>query len=225
MAGADTPRAAIELHRELRSLLSKCGFDLRKWRSSSQEVLDSIDPSLLEQVPVKDLTDVHSASHPKALGVEWDAHDDAMSTSLTLPNDFLSTKRGVISDIAKTFDVLGWIAPSIILMKVLYQRLWELRIAWNEEIPATYLNQHVEWREQLPLLASKRLPRCYFAPQSNKTTTQLHGFCDASQYAYGAVVYIRATYSDHDPTCTLDTAKTRVAPLKQLSIPTVKTKW
>ena len=49
-------------------------------------------------------------------------------------------------------------------------------------------------------------------------TTQLHWFCDASQYAYGAVVYIHAMYSDHD-TCTLVTAKTRVAPLKQLSIP------
>ena len=106
LAGADTPRAAIELHRELRSLLSKGGFDLRKWQSSSQEVLDSIDPSLFEQVPVKDLTDVHSGPHPKALGVEWDAHDDAMSTSLTLPNDFLSTKHGVISDITKTFGGL-----------------------------------------------------------------------------------------------------------------------
>ena len=99
------------------------------------------------------------------------------------------------------------------------KRLWELRLAWDEEVPATYLNQHVEWRGQLPLLSRKRLPRCYFAPQSNKTTTQLHGFCDASQYAYGEVVYIRATYSDHDPTCTLVTAKIRVAPLKQLSIP------
>ena len=36
-------------------------------------------------MPVKDLADIHSAPHPKALGVEWDVHDDVMSTSLTLP--------------------------------------------------------------------------------------------------------------------------------------------
>ena len=47
-------------------------------------------------------------------------------------------------------------------------------------------------------------------------TTQLHGFCDA---AYAAVVYVRATYADQPPTCTLVTAKTWVAPLKPLSIP------
>ena len=107
LAGADTPEAAIRLHRELRGMLEKGGFDLRKWRSSSDEVLDHINPSLLEKLPTKDLVDRHSASYPKALEVEWDSARDTMATSITLPTAYTSTKRGIISDVAKTFDILG----------------------------------------------------------------------------------------------------------------------
>ena len=103
-------------------------------------------------------------------------------------------------------------------MKILYQQLWELKLAWDEEIPVDHLTQHVEWREQLPLLAGRQQPRCYFA-KATKLTVELHGFCDASQSAYAAVIYIRTTYQDHEPTCALVTAKTRVAQVKQLSIP------
>ncbi|XP_024868253.1 uncharacterized protein LOC112452346, partial [Temnothorax curvispinosus] len=48
---------------------------------------------------------------------------------------------------------------------------------------------------------------------------QLHGFCDASERAYGACVYIR--YLDHNksPQVYLLCAKSRVAPLKIISIP------
>ena len=116
------------------------------------------------------------------------------------------------------FDDLGWPAPTIIQMKVLYQKLCELKLGWDEEIPSTYLDQHVEWRNQLPLLADKGHPRCYFA-QATKLTIQLYGFCDATQHTYRAVVYIRTTCVDHDPTYVLVTVKTRVASLKQLSIP------
>ena len=41
-----------------------------------------------------------------------------MSTSLNLSSKDVPTKRGMSADIAQTFDVLGWIAPSIILMKI-----------------------------------------------------------------------------------------------------------
>ena len=122
LAGANTTEEASHLHRELRLLLMKGGFDLCKWRSSSPQVLASIRPSLLEKIPVNDS---HSSNHPKALGVEWDLITHTMSTSISSTASFTSTKRGIISDIAKTFDVLGWISPAVILMKILYQRLWE----------------------------------------------------------------------------------------------------
>ena len=50
-------------------------------------------------------------------------------------------------------------------------------------------------------------------------TTQLHGFCDASEAAYSGVVYIRAVDEQDNVHVSLVMAKTKVAPLKRLSIP------
>ena len=103
-------------------------------------------------------------------------------------------------------------------MKVLYQQLWERKLEWDEQLPQPYVQQHLKWREELHLLSSKKQTRCYFAKSATRQSTQLHGFCDASIQAYAAVIYIRATYTDQAPTSVLVTAKTRVAPVKQLSI-------
>ena len=45
------------------------------------------------------------------------------------------TKRVLVSDIANTFDVLGWFSPAIIKVKILLQQLWELKVDWDERIP------------------------------------------------------------------------------------------
>ena len=60
---------------------------------------------------MKDVTECLTSSHPKALGVESDSSNDTMSTSLNLPAKFLSTKRGVISDVAKTLMYWGGYLP------------------------------------------------------------------------------------------------------------------
>ena len=98
-------------------------------------VLETIDPSLREKLPVQDLTGSQQGSHPKALGVEWDSTHDTMATSLCLPPSHVSTKRGIISYVARTFDVLGWLAHTIVTMKVMYQQLWERKLGWDEELP------------------------------------------------------------------------------------------
>ena len=61
--------------------------------------------------------------------------------------------------------------------------------------------------------------RCYYRAISEVIQTELHGFCDASEDAYAAVVYIGATYKEGPPTLVLVIAKTKVAPLKRQSIP------
>ena len=44
---------------------------------------------------------------------------------------------------------------------------------------------------------------------------QLHGFSDASERAYGAVIYLRMTESSNDVQTSLVTSKTKVAPIKR----------
>ena len=219
LAGADSPEEAIALRVSLSEVLSKGGFKLCKFRSSNTCVTELIDPSLGESLPIKGLTDLHSSPHPKALGLEWDSVSDCMSTSLNLSTHSVPTKRGMISDIARTFDVLGWISPGVVLMKVVYQQLCVEKIAWDEEVPVKYQTLHAQWKAQLHLLDDKQLHRCFYRVGAQRTSTQLHGFSDASEKAYAAVVYVRSTYEHQPPLVTLVSAKTKVAPLKTLSIP------
>ena len=103
-------------------------------------------------------------------------------------------------------------------MKILFQVLWKNKIGWDEPLEDALAQKHKEWREQLPVLKTLTLPRCYFSAGA-PTSVHLHGFSDASKAAYAAAVYLRATYPDGSISCRLVVAKTRVAPLKTVSIP------
>ena len=72
------------------------------------------------------------------------------------------TKRTLVSDIAKTFDVLGWFSPTIITMEILLQHLWELKIDWDDPVPEQIYEVWARWGSELKLLSNKHISRCYF---------------------------------------------------------------
>ena len=142
LAGADDPKAAIKLYQSLRELLLKAGFELKKWRSSSSEVLDSIPSDLQEPFPQQEMIDNHATAYPKTLGIAWDSRKDVMAAQVQLPENYVSTKRGIVSDTAKSFDILGWLAPFILKMNVLFQHLWKLKIGWDTPLAEDLAAQH-----------------------------------------------------------------------------------
>ena len=219
LGGASTPQEATQLLADMRKVLQAGGFNLCKWRSSSTEVLRHLPTELLEPSLVKKNTAPHSATHSKALGLEWDSARDVMSPSICVSPTYRPTKRGLISDVSKTYDILGWIAPTTLLMKILYQQLWKKGHGWDEEVSPEELELHLKWRTALPLLASRQLPRCYSTHSQTMLKQELHGFADASLQAYGAVVYCRTTYSDQPPEVSLVTAKTKVTKLRPPTVP------
>ena len=75
---------------------------------------------------------------------------------------------------------------------------------------------------ELPLLSSKQVSRCYLHGNLCQCWTQLHGFCDASEDAYAAVVYLRVQHPDGTVDASIVMSKTRVAPLKRLTITCVE---
>ncbi len=95
------------------------------------------------------------------------------------------------------------------------QKLWELKLDLDEEVPVHVQQQHSLWRSQLNLLKDVPIIRCYYTMDSKVLRTELHGFCDASENAYAVVVYIM----QKEILLSLVAAKTKVAPLKRQSIP------
>ena len=77
----------------------------------------------------------------------------------------------------------------------------------------------LQWRSELKCLSERHIPRCYFPKEAHIVAVDLHGFSDASERAYAGVVYLRMMDSDGRIHISLVTSKTKVAPIKRLTIP------
>ena len=125
----------------------------------------------------------------------------------------------MLSDVAKTFDVLGFFSPVTVTLKLLFQKLWQLNLGWDDNIPTKLSGIWSTWRKELPLITSHPILRFYHSPDRQVHDLQIHGFCDASQQAIAGAVYIRSLYTDTTVSTSLVIAKTKVAPLKTVTIP------
>ena len=196
-------------------LLAKGGFRLVKWTSNSREVLESIPRE--EQAHPE--LDFYGSQLPAegALGVVWDAERDSLSfrfRDIETP----ATKRGVLRNTASIFDPLGIAAPFLIMAKILMQKLWMLQLEWDDDLKGEERLQWEMWLQELPNLRKVCIDRCLLPNGEQTEQKQVHVFCDASTNAFGAVAYLRATSSDRTHHTSFIMSKTRVAPVKQLSI-------
>ena len=160
---ADSEQEAIEFQKQLQSLFSRGGFLLCKWNSSESNVLKHLPPDLKESQSNQMLP--QSGEYSRTLGVEWNTNMDhfrlTIAKSTPLIDDNL-TKRALVSDIAKMYDVFGWFSLSTIKAKILLQQVWEKGIGWDDPIPSSIYDVWLQWRSELHLLSEKHIPRCHF---------------------------------------------------------------
>ena len=136
------------------------------------------------------------------------------------PEGLYLTKRVVLNWFSRLFDPLGLAAPYIMQAKCLFQELWKLGLQWDDEIPHEFQIQFMRWVDGLKALGQWRIPRNYTGTRwCDIKCLQLHGFGDASPKGYGACVYLRAEMTDGSYVSSLVIAKSKVAPLKQMTLP------
>ena len=107
LTGSNTFHEALALRDDLIKLLSKGGFQLRKWSSN--------DPNLISNFQ-ENISDAHMALNPsetvKALGLFWNPKADTVN--LTKSTD-RPRKRSIFCQSAKIFDPLGLLGPVIVI--------------------------------------------------------------------------------------------------------------
>ncbi|GFX65900.1 integrase catalytic domain-containing protein [Trichonephila clavipes] len=102
-------------------------------------------------------------------------------------DNLIVTKKSVISTIAIIFDPLGLIGPVITRVKILLQSLWQLKLDWNDLLPSNLVSY---WKSFIGALESiNRLDILRYCLQDKSIRTELHGFSESSEKAYGAALY------------------------------------
>lgn len=153
----------------------------------------------------------------KTLGLTWAPAEDTLQYRVTFRNtEGRFTKRTILSIVSQIFDPLGLVGPSTIKAKVMLQRMWQLKLAWNESLPNSL---HTEWKEyvkQLNTINDINIPRIVVCPDPARI--ELHGFCDASESAYGACVYLRSINQQGISTVCLLCAKSKIVPLRTICV-------
>ncbi|VDP76899.1 unnamed protein product, partial [Schistosoma curassoni] len=127
-------------------------------------------------------------------------------------------RRNVLSHVASIFDPIGFVAPIILPAKVILQDTCRQKLDWDAELPVDCQTKWNNWCRHIKGLDHLRIPRC-LKPGFEPSSAQIHCFPDASELAYGVVAYIRYKSVFGQIHCSFLLAKSRVAPLKLVTIP------
>ncbi|XP_062714070.1 uncharacterized protein LOC134290872 [Aedes albopictus] len=227
----ETVQEAISVVNEVKLVHSKGGFTLRHFSSNEAKVLEGIGAS--SDCEPKSLDLERGEKSESVLGMQWIPHEDVFVYALGLREDLqyilaenhVPTKREIARVVMSLFDPLGFISFFLVHGKILLQDVWAKGTEWDQQIPDDITGRWQRWSSLFNQLVQIRIPRCYFpAPfPSSLDRLQLHLFVDASESAYASVAYFRLE-TESGVQVALVGAKTKVAPLKTISIPRLELK-
>ena len=132
----------------------------------------------------------------KTLGIVWMAEEDIftfLANNVDTNLDF--TKRNFLKKISTPFDPLGLLATFTIRAKILLQETWSGGIDWDEKVPVTTEQKMKKWFQELQNLDLIKVDRCVRRNEEHiENNVSIHSYSDASEVAYGAVVYLVVQY-------------------------------
>ena len=194
-------------------------FYLTKWVSNSQRVLESI-PSERRAAPKSSETlQLDLVPGEKVLGVFWNITQDTFGVRIKT-SEATCSKRGMLSVISSLYDPLGMVAPVVLQGKLMFQEQCRANDGWDERLSPQVERRWLLWVKELQKLQGFAIERCFGPTGFAKSwSCELHHFCDASMSGYGCVTYLRVTGGDGETHCSFVLAKSKLAPMKQLTIP------
>ena len=219
LKSVSTVTSAIELVNNVKAMCHQGGFNLHKFMSNNKDVIKCIpDSDRAEGVKEIDL-DLDTLPLERTLGVQWCVESDSFEFSVVL-QDKPCTRRGILSTISSIYDPIGFVVPLMLQGKSILQELCNLQLGWDDPIPEGAKMRWEKWRAEVMKLQSITIPRCYKPKDFGEVVrTELHHFSDASVQGYGHCSYVRLVDDTNKVHCAFVMGKSRVAPLKPITIP------
>ncbi|XP_049692380.2 uncharacterized protein LOC126053693 [Helicoverpa armigera] len=210
LGGSNSVNEAQKAQQQLIDLLAGGGFKLRKWTSNSPEILKNLTEDLISL----NMLDFKHAESNKTLGITWNPRTDQFTFHPTKTNDSraIITKRLLLSELSKQYDPLGWLSPVTTKGKLLFQQAWMSCTSWDDGLPENIQKDWERFEQDKQNIRNITIPRWI---GDTTQSVELHGFSDASEKAYGCVIYCRSCDQNGQPTIQLVAGKTKLAPLKK----------
>ncbi|GFW09303.1 integrase catalytic domain-containing protein [Trichonephila clavipes] len=196
ISGADDISQALKVSKDSETIMKNASMKLRKWNSNDQTLMRTWEREGLETHP-RHPDDSSKIPSSKVLGIPWDVVHDYFTIDvkglMQLDTSKPITKELCFNQLGKYTIQLGSCHPT--------------RLGSN----AYYKNFGYG---SYPGMTSYR----QIFMHGDSSEVQIHTFSDASQKAYGAAAFLRVKHKDR-VSVDLVTSKSRVAPLKRLSLP------
>ncbi|XP_025997579.1 uncharacterized protein LOC113005885 [Solenopsis invicta] len=141
LTGVSCEFEATKLISQLKTLLNDSGFELHKWYSNCDEVMNELRPTDRVRESSSIAINIDAV---KTLGLNWHYRRDIFQFTIQPISDSIKTKRQVLSTISQLFDPLGLISPILIRAKLIMQGTWSANLKWDD--PLTGELQRA-WRE------------------------------------------------------------------------------
>ena len=203
---------AKRLTSELDDVLLKGGIQVKRWLSNQ-----SLENEIVGQEK-PEMKLLRGVTQEKILGTVRNHAKDMLLFNVNPPNDITLTKRAVLSQIARIFDPVGFAAAFLVRAKIGMQRLWQQGLEWDQELPSAAREEWIRFFQEMGDLNHVTFERS-LTPVDAIALPILCIFFDASNEAFGACAHVRWRTESSEYVTRFIAAKSRVAPLKPLTIP------
>jgi len=212
-----TEEEARELTKRIDSVLDTGGFKVKGWLSNKAKNSDA------EQENTKETEIPQNTSDEKVLGVAWNSHTDTLTFKvkpalLHTHEPRQLSKRKILSHVARIYDPIGFASAFLIRAKIGLQELWKRGIDWDDDLPPGIQEKWTCLFQEMLKLNGISFERSLTPPNAVGLPI-LCIFSDASEDAFGTCSYVRWQLSNGEYDVRFIAAKSRVAPLKRLTIP------
>ena len=180
------------------------GFTLKKWHTNDKQLKQFIDEreandkheqnksvKEFDSYAKKILDTKSNVKGHKVFGLEWDCDKDILQFDLKklaiTASRLCPMKRNILS----IYLTSGIVSPITVAIKALFQELCTQKVGWDDEINESQIERWDTWVKDLAEVKSLafRGVCTYYNIQGNVFASYLHGFCEASNLAYCAVIY------------------------------------